>query len=211
MKRSCWPVIVASLTLAIQGCTHRVLAPPRIDLKPLEVVGVIDFECAGHDTLGPFMTRRFVDAIRRDQGLVRIALLGTQADVLAGIGQPRLDQDAFKEIGQKHQIKTVFTGNIVVSEVKPSVALGQSLTYLGVAADVEATFTTQMVETDAGTSLWSRSARDNERIAGLEVFSDKDFTLNADDPEDAYSRLADRLVYAVTHDFRSRWIRVRKK
>jgi len=211
MRRKFWLIAAALLTLAIQGCTERVLAPPRIDLKQHEVVGIIEFDCSGQGELGPFLTHRFVDAVRRDQGLVRIALLGTPADVLADIGQSRLDQNAFKAIGQKHQIKTVFTGSVVVSDVKPSVAIGQSLTYFGVSADVDATLNAQMVETDTGASLWSRSARAVQRVGGVEIFGDKSFTFDADDPEDAYGRLADSLVEAVTHDFRCRWIRVKKK
>jgi hypothetical protein len=211
MKRNYWLIAGAMLTLAIQGCTQRVLAPPRIDLKQHEVVGVIEFDCSGQGELGPFLTQRFVDAVRRDQGLVRIVQLGTPTDVLGDIGQSRLDRNAFKAIGQKHQIKTVFTGNIVVSEVKPSVSIGHSLTHLGVSADVDATLNAQMIETDTGASLWSRSARAVQRIGGIEIFGDKSFTFDADDPENAYGRLADSLVEAVTHDFRCHWIRVKKK
>lgn len=211
MRRESWLIAAALLTLAIQGCTERVLAPPRIDLKQHEVVGIIEFDCSGKGELGPFLTHRFVDAVRHDQGLVRIAVLGTSADVLADIGETRLDRDAFKAIGQKHQIKTIFTGNVVVSDVKPSVAIGQSLSHFGVSADVDATLSTQMVETDTGASLWSRSARDVQRIGGVEIFGDKNFTFDVDDPEKAYGRLADNLVEAVTHDFRCHWIRVKKK
>lgn len=211
MRRKSWLIAAALLTLAIQGCTERVLVPPHIDLKQHEVVGIIEFDCSGQGELGPFLTRRFVDAVRRDQQLVRIVLLGTPADVLADIGQPRLDQNAFKAIGKKHQIKTVFTGNVVVSDVKPNVAIGQSLTYFGVSTDVDATLDAQMVETETGASIWSRSARDVQRIGGVEVFGDNSFTFDADDPDSAYGRLADNLVEAVTHDFRCRWIRVKKK
>lgn len=211
MKRKSWSVVAALLIFAAQGCTQRVLVPPRIDLREHEVIGVIEFDCSGHGELGPFLTQQFVDAIRRDQALFRIVMLGDQAEVLAGVGQTQLDQNAFKEIGRKHQVKTVFTGNVVVSDVKPSVALGQSLTYVGVSADVDATLTAQMVETDTGASLWSRSARDVQRIGGVQVFGNKGFTFDADDPENAYGRLADSLVHAVTYDFRSRWIRVKKE
>jgi hypothetical protein len=210
MRRKFWLIAAVLPTLAIQGCTQRVLAPPRIDLKQHEVVGVIEFDCSGQGELGPFMTHRFVDAIRRDQQLVRIVLLGTRADVLADIGQSRLDRDAFKAIGQKHQIRTVFTGDVVVSDVKPNVAIGHNLTHFGVSADVDATLNTQMVETDSGASLWSRSARAIERIGGVEIFGNKSFVFDADDPENAYGRLADNLVEAVTHDFQCHWIRVKK-
>ena len=211
MRRKTWLIAATLLILTIQGCTKRVLAPPRIDLKNHEVIGIIEFDCSGQGELGPFLTHRFVDAVRRDQELVRIILLGTSAEVFADIEQSRLDRNAFKAIGQKHQIETVFTGNVVVFDVKPSVAIGQRLTYFGVSADVDATLNVQMVETETGASLWSRSARSAQRIGGVEIFGDKSFTFDAEDPEDAYGRLADSLVEAVTHDFRCRWIRVKRK
>lgn len=211
MRRKSWLIAGALLTLAIQGCTERVLAPPRIDLKQHEVIGVIEFDSSGKGELGPFMTHRFVDAARRDQELVRIVMLGTEAEVLADIGQSRLDQSAFKAIGQKRQIKTIFTGDVVVSEVKPNIAIGHSLSHFGVSADVDATLNAQMVETETGASLWSRSARAVERIGGVEIFGDSNVTFDADDPENAYGRLADTLVVAVTHDFQCHWIRVKKK
>jgi hypothetical protein len=68
-----------------------------------------------------------------------------------------------------------------------------------------------MIETETGASLWSNSARDVQRIGGVQVFSDKGVTFDADDPENAYGRLANSLVYVVTRDFRSRWVRVKKK
>lgn len=211
MSRNLWLVVVALLGLGLQGCTERVLVPPRIDLKPHEIVGVIDFNGSGQGELGPFLTQRFVDAVRRDQGLVRITRLGSRADVLADIGQSRLDRDAFKAIGEKYQVRTVFTGDVVVSDVKPNVTIGQSLLHVGVSADVDATLTAQMIETESGASLWSASARDVQRIGGVEIAGDQSVIFDADDPENAYGRLADNLVYAVTHDFRSRWTRVKKK
>lgn len=211
MRQKFWLIAAILLTLAIQGCTQRVLAPPRIDLKQHEVIGVIEFDCSGKGELGPFLTQRFVDAIRRDQDFVRIISLGTKSHVLADIGQSQLDQNAFKSIGQKHHIKTVFTGDVVVSDVKPSVAIGQKLTYFGVSADVDATLNAQMFETDTGASIWSRSTRSVERVGGVEIFGNKSFTFDTDDPENAYGRLADSLVEAVTYDFQCYWIRVKKK
>ena len=155
MKPRSWPVIAALLTLAIQGCTQRVQVPPRIDLKQHEIIGVINFECSGRSELGPLLTQRFVDAVRRDQGLVRIAMLGAKTDVLTAIGHTHLDQDAYKAIGSKLQVSTVFTGNVVVSDVKPSIAAGHTLTHIGVSADVDATLAVQMVETETAASLWS--------------------------------------------------------
>ena len=211
MRQKSWLIAAILLTLAIQGCTTRVLAPPRINLKEHEVIGIIEFDCSGKGELGPYLTQRFINAVRRDQELVRIVSLGTKANVLADIGQSRLDQNAIKAIGQKHKIKTVFTGDVVISDVKPNVAIGQKLTYFGVSADVDATLNVQMFETDTGASIWSRTARDVQRIGGVEIFGDKSFTFDADEPDNAYGRLADSLVDAVTHDFQSHWIRVKKK
>ena len=211
MRQKSWFIAAILLTMVIQGCTTRVLAPPRINLKEHEVIGIIEFDCSGKGELGPYMTQRFINAVRRDQDLVRIISLGTKAQILADTGQSQLDQNAFKAIGQKHKIKTVFTGDVVVSDVKPNVSIGKKLTYFGVSADVDATLNVQMCETETGASIWSRSARDVQRIGGVEVFDDKSFTFDADDPDNAYWRLAYSLIEAVTHDFQSHWIRVKKK
>jgi hypothetical protein len=180
------------------------MVPPRIDLKAHEVIGVIEFNCSSENKLGPLATQRFIDAARQDQGMVRIVKLGTEGEVLEAIGQNRLDPTAFKAAGEKYGVQTIVTGDLVFSEVRPKVSIGHSLTHIGVAADVQATLTAQMVEAASGASLWSRSAGATERIGGAS-FSKDSVGLAVDDPENAYVRLVNGLVYAVTPDFRPTW------
>jgi hypothetical protein len=185
------------------------MVPPRIDLKEHEVIGVIDFGCSSEGELGRVATGRFIDAARQDQGLVRIVRLGSEAEALATVGQARLDPAAFQALGEKHGLKTIVTGSLTISDVHPNITILQGLTHAGVSADVDAALAVQMVETATGASIWSNSAGATQRVAGLSVFGNKRVTFDAADPEKAYGQLADSLVYAVTHDFRVTWRRVR--
>jgi hypothetical protein len=205
--RKALAIVAMVLVSAAAGCGSgriRVMVPPRIDLKAHEVIGVIEFNCSAENELGPLGTQRFIDAARQDQGMVRIVKLGTEGEVLEAVGQDRLDPAAFKAAGQKYGVQTIVTGDLVFSEVRPKVSIGRSLTHIGVAADVEATLTVQMVEAASGASLWSRSAGATERIGGAS-FSKDSVGLAVDDPENAYVRLVNSLVYAVTPDFRPTW------
>lgn len=202
---------VGAVMTAVQGCTQRVLVPPRIDLKAHEVVGVIDFDCDGGDEFGPFLMDRFVEAVRCDQGMVRILRLGSPSEVLGTVDRAQLDPAACKAIGGRFGVKTIFTGRLTVSDVKPNISVAQALTSFSLSADVDAVLAVEMLEAESGASLWSASARDRQRIGGVRVFGDKSFTFDADDPQNAYSSLVDSLVYGVTPDFRARWIRVKKE
>ncbi len=204
-------LVTAGMMMAVQGCTQRVLVPPRIDLKAHEVVGVIDFDCDGGEDFGPFLMDRFVEAVRCDQGVVRVLRLGSPSEVLGTVNRSQLDPQAYQAIGGHFGVKTIFTGRLTVSDVKPNISVTQALTSFGVSADVDAVLAVEMVEAESGASLWNASARDRQHIGGVQVFGDKSFTFDADDPESAYGDLVDGLVYAVTPDFRARWIRVRKE
>ncbi len=198
---------IALVLVAGAGCgpgSVRVMVPPQIDLKAHEVIGVVEFNCSAENELGPLATQRFIDAARQDQGMVRIVKLGTESEVLEAVGQNRLDPAAFKAAGEKYGVQTIVTGDLVFSEVRPKVSIGHSLTHIRVAADVQATLTVQMVEAASGASLWSRSAGATERIGGAS-FSKDSVGLAVDDPENAYVRLVNGLVYAVTPEFRPTW------
>ncbi len=207
MIRALGVVAIVLVSLAASGCGSgrtRVMVPPRIDLKAHEVIGVVEFNCSGEEELGPFATQRFIDVARQDQGMVRIVRLGTESEVLEAVDQDRLGPAAFKAAGEKYGVQTIVTGDLVFSEVRPKVSIGHSLTHIGVAADVQATLAVQMVETTSGASLWSRSAGATERIGGAS-FSKDSVGLAVDDPENAYVRLVNGLVYAVTPEFRPTW------
>lgn len=207
MMRILGVIVGVALSAAVSGCGSRVLVPPRIDLKEHEVIGVIDFDCPSEGELGHFATGRFIEAARRDQGVVRVVRLGSPAEVLESVGHTRLDQAAFQALGEKHGVRTIITGDLIISDVRPSVRVMQSLTRVGLSADVHAGLTVQMVETAGGASIWSRSANCTEQIAVASFSTNKDVVFGANDPEKVYGRLIDNLVYGVTPEFRATWVR----
>ncbi len=207
MIRVFGPAAMMIVLLATCGCGSRVMVPPRIDLKAYEVIGVIEFSCTSEDALGPLATSRFIEAARQDQGMVRFMRLGTEGEVLQAVSQSRLDPAAFKAIGEKYGVKTIVTGDLTLSEVRPNVSVLHSLTSIGVSADVQATLAVQMVEAVSGASLWSRSAGATQQIGAASFSANKDINLRVDDPAKAYTRLVDHLVYTITPEFRVTWER----
>lgn len=207
MKHIAHLCTVVALIAAVLGCGRKVMVPPRIDLKPHEVIGIIEFESSNEGKLASLTTRKFTEAIRRDQGMVRIVELGSEAEVLKGIGRDRLDQAAFKAIGEKHDVSTIFTGELIVSEVRPSISLGLLFGHMSFSAEVDATLAAQMVETSSGASVWSESADATREVGNVSLFGGKYFVFDAEDPEKAYGKLVDALVEETTIDFRVTWRR----
>jgi len=213
IERSCYLKHTLSLGIAAVllagalSCGPKVMVPPKIDLKQHEVFGIIEFESSNEGELGPLATRKFTEAARRDQGMVRIVELGSEAEVLTEVGRDRLDQSTFKALGQQRDVSTIITGELVISDVKPDITITPGLGYLSFAAEVNATLAAQMVETATGASIWSGSANTTKRVGQVSLFGGKNFAFDAEDPEKAYGKLVDDLVEKVTKDFRVTWER----
>lgn len=190
------------------GCGGtKVMVPPRIDLQQHEVLAVIEFGSSREGELGPLATARFVEAIRADQGLVRIVDLGTESEALRAVGARRLDRAAYQALGQAHDVNTIFTGELIISDIRPAIRISSDLGNMGVAADVDATLNVEMVETASGASIWSRSASVTKRVGEVSLLGSRDVVFDADNPERAYGELIDALVVAVSGEFRATWER----
>jgi hypothetical protein len=189
------------------GCSSKVMVPPRIDLKNHEVIGVIGFTSSAEGKLGELATRRFVEAARRDQGMVRIVNLGSEQQVLNELGRDRLDRETYQILGKGQELNTIVTGRLTVSDIRPSIRIGVDLMSAGVSADVDAELDVEMIEASTGASLWSASGSDTRTIGQISVLGGKHFAFNADDPEKAYGELIGSLVAQVSRDFQVRWVR----
>jgi len=201
---------VLVLLLAAWGCAARtpaVRVPPQIDLRPHEIIGVIEFGSTSKGGLGPLATRRFTEAARRDQGLVRIVDLGSRSEALRSIGRDQLDAGALVELGRKHGVRTIVVGDVTVSGVRPNVRIESALQSGGLSAQVDATLAVQIVEAASGASLWNRSARATHSVANVGLWGGKEITFDASDPAQAYGGLVDQLVEQVTRPFRATWAR----
>ena len=207
MKNPLVVLTVPLLAALASGCGTRVMVPPRIDLTQYEVVGVLEFAAASEGELGSYATRRFMEVARQDQGIVRMAALGSVAEALEAVGRPRLDPAALRALGERHDVRTLITGTLEVSDVRPVIRITPGLVSSSVAADVDATLAVQMVEAATGASLWSGSARATRRVGHVRILSGREFLFDAADPDGAYADLVETLVYQVTRDFRASWVR----
>jgi hypothetical protein len=202
MKRIPVTGILGVFAMIILACGPKIVVPPRIDLKQHEVIGIVDFTFSSKGQLGVLATRKFTEEFRRDQGIIRIVALGPQSEVLQKIGRDHFDQAAYKDLGKEHEIKTVITGELIVSGVRPNVGLTPGFGYISISAEVDATLIVQLVETATGASLWSSSASETKSIGNISFFESRDVAFNAEDPEKAYGKLINSLVQQVTKDFR---------
>ena len=198
-------VVCASCTVTRQA--PPVMVPPQIDLKPHEMIGVVQFGSTAKGELASLATRRFTEAARRDQGLVRIVDLGTRDQALHAVGRDRLDTDAVIALGRKFGVKTIVTGDLAVSKVRPDVNIDALLRSGSVTAQVDATLEVLMYETDSGAALWNRSGRTTHSVGQVQVWGGKQFGFDARDPEAAYGGLVDDLVAQVSRPFQVSWVR----
>ena len=208
--------LMAVLALAMMpGCAggqkapavQPVLVPPRIDLKQHEMIGIVEFTSTSKGQLGPLATRRFTESARRDQGLVRMVDVRPGAES-AHTGTPnRWTSETFKAVGRQNGVKTIMTGLLTVSAVRPNIQLTSMFKSGNVSAQVDATLEVQMIEAATGASLWNGSGSATRTLGNVGVFGGKQFAFDAADPDRAYGDLVDALVEQVTRDFHAHWER----
>jgi hypothetical protein len=197
------------LLVVTAGCTARQTyrIPPRIDLTQHEMIGVIEFRSSAEGELAAMATRRFTEAARADQGLVRMVGIGTEKDALASVGRKEMDPESYQALGKDRGVRTIVVGELTVSEIRPDVRLSSGLGGGSLSARVDATLAVELIETSTGASIWSRSARATDSVGNVSVFKGGNVVFDAEDPERAYGDLVDNLVAQVTHDFRATWER----
>jgi hypothetical protein len=205
---------VAVSIVLLAGCAsnppaRRVWVGPRVDLKPYETIGMVEFASASKGKLAALVTRRFEEAARRDQEMLRMVDVGTRQQALAAAGKDQWDPEACRAIGRKQGIKSMFEGTLTISKVHPNVALTSFFKSGQVTADVNAVLEVRMIETETGASIWSRSASTTRTLGQVSVFGGKDFAFDAADPEAAYGDLVNDLVSQVAQDLQGGWHLVR--
>jgi len=195
-------VLIACLSILAAGCAPRyqtVTLAPRVDLTQHQIIAVVEFDSSMEGELGPLATRRFTDLARRDQGLVRMMNVDLDTE--------QRNQAVFKELGLRHDARTILIGSLEVSDVRPNLSIADTLRSGTLTANVDATLTVDLIESATGASIWSASARATRTVGHISVFDGKHFTFDAEDPEQAYGELIDTLVARATSDFRSTRVR----
>jgi hypothetical protein len=192
-------LVLFTALFAIFGCggsrrppRQRVLLPPTLNLVPHHNIGLFVFSVENaKGTLHEFATQRFEE-------YVLAAQTGIEMRDFKQIDSMRVFSDT------SGNVPVAFFGHLKISNVKPSGGLTSGLT-----PNLKATVTVQLsvwlVNTRTGGTLWRRSSESTEEVGGLSFLGGTP-SFSARDPNDAYGRLINRLVYNVTYDVRSTWV-----
>lgn len=206
VRRAATIILAFGLSLMAGCSSKRVLMPPRVDLTEHYRVGIVTFTIENaKGSLHEVATERFLADVLYGQQGIEVLELGDAADLLAEIGEAELNARAAQRIGDAYDVPVVFFGNMKVSDVKPRGQLaGLQLPHLE--ANVTVDLRVRLLSTESGGTLWSNSARATETV-GQVGFDGSMPYFSAEDPNEAYGRLAEYLVHEVSEDFRPYWVK----
>lgn len=187
--------------------SKRVMVPPRIDLQDYPVIALVQFTSNADGNLASFASQKFVETLQSSQPGVRVLELGDSREVLAAVGHTDLDYKSVRAIGEEFGADAVIVGDLEVTDVKPSFDLSGMLTSGSVRADVEAGLAVRLFDGRSGATIWTSSCQDKESVAHIGLTSNGGATFGAEDPEAAYGKLVNGLVYAITDDFRVHYVK----
>lgn len=199
----------ASLTLLgaalIVGCaSKRVLVPPRLDLQPHGSVGLVLFTVENaKGNLHEFATQRFAEEVLAGQSGIEVLELGNQDSLVRRAGETAFGPASAQALGEQRDVPVVFVGHLKVSNVKPSGGvIGLSVPF--VQATVTVDLLVRLISTRSGGTLWRASASASEKVGSVALVGGVP-NFSAKDPNDAYGRLVNSLVWSVTQDLRPTW------
>ena len=189
------------ILLAVFGCggsrrpaRQRVLLPPTLNLVPHRNIGLFIFSVENaKGTLHEFATRRFEEYVLAAQSGIEMREF-TSAD----------SSRVFSSSVDSSGVPVAFFGHLKISNVKPSGGLTAGLSPI-MQATVTVNLSVWLVNTRTGGVMWRRSSQSTEKVGGLSFIGGTP-SFSAKDPNDAYGRLINQLVYNVTYDVRSTWV-----
>jgi hypothetical protein len=198
-------IATSLLALALlAGCARTVLVPvpPRVDLRSLGTLGLVEFESNAGPALEARATRDFQARIHGAQPGTRLVELGSRQAVLAAVGARQFDAEALRRIGAKYGVDAVFVGEVAYSDPKTSVKI-KDLGRLegGARTVIRADMSARLLETRSGASVWSSGSWATRQVGRVSVSPERGVTgaVQSDDPrEDMLSAL----LLHLTDDFR---------
>jgi hypothetical protein len=188
------------ILVALFGCggshrppRQRVLLPPTLNLVPHKNIGLFTFSVENaKGTLHEFATQRFEEYVLAAQSGIEMREF-TSADSSRVFSAP-----------DTTGVPVAFFGHLKISNVKPSGHLTAGLSPV-MQATVTVELSVWLVNTRTGGVMWRRSSHSTEKVGDLS-FTGGTPSFSAKDPNDAYGRLVNQLVYNVTYDVRSTWV-----
>lgn len=199
-----------TLSMLILGCsstkTVRVAVPPRMDLAPYPVVGIVTFASNRNDgQLDRLATQKFLESVQAAQPGTRVVELGSQQEVLASVGRSTWDATALRAVKSKHEVDALIVGRIDVDRAKPSVAVSSLWKAVSARADVNVALSARVFETQSGATMWTDSAKLTTTIASGD-FTSHSGNVGIRDAEAAYGAMIEQMACDVTDAFREHYV-----
>src|SRR5574341_1279930 len=201
-NRASLALLLAALSIGCAG--KRVLVPPRLDLQPYGSVGLVTFTVENaKGSLHELATQRFAEEVLAGQSGIEVLELGNQDSLVRRAGETAFGPASAQALGQQRDVPAVFVGHLKVSNAKPSGGIiGLSVPF--VQATVTVDLLVRLISTRSGGTLWRASASASEKVGSVALVGGVP-NFSAKDPNDAYGRLVNSLVWTVTQDLRPTW------
>src|SRR3954447_5071102 len=101
--------------------TVRVELPPKVDLHPYPVVGLVAFTSNANSDLERIATQQFLHAVQDAQPGTRVVELGSEAEVLKSTHRKTWDAAALRAVKQEHGVDVVVIGRLDMDRSKPEI------------------------------------------------------------------------------------------
>ncbi len=208
MKRAIPLVLMLTLMFSL-GCSKTVLVPvpPRLDLKTYGTVGIIEFKSNADPALNTYATQQFQEVVHGAAPGTPILELGSREAVLAAVGSSDFDPETLTKIGKKFNVAAVFIGDITYSDPKTDIRVTDISTLDGgIRTEVRGDFSTKLLETRSGASVWSSSSWARRQIGNLNVSTRRGVSATMGDTNPR-KEMVPALIQHATNDFRPTYVR----
>jgi len=205
MRRISRTLSAVALLLLVSNCGgHKVLVPPRLDLRPYAKVGLVTFTVENaKGSLHQLATERFAEQVLAAQPGVEVLELGSVDTVLQRVGEKDLGIAGAQALGRARNVGAVFAGHLKVTDPQGSGGIA-GLRTPHLEAMVRVDLTVRLLSSQSGGTVWRSSAWATEKVGQVALVGGQ-LDFQARDPKQAYGRMVNRLVNLVTQDMWSRW------
>jgi len=201
MRKVYYIIMAGALLLFTAGCVSGV---PVVDLTEYGRVGFIDVSSSAEGGIAKVASQELVEKIMQiDKEKITVVELGSEEELLRAVGRERMDPETIQMIGKKYNVGVMVSSHLNISEVRPHIDISTITESLGVKAEVDASLTVKLLETEGGGTLWTDSVEDTQSVASVSIGSGGLFHFDASTPEKAYGDLVRNLVRKISSDFMS--------